>query len=170
MAASPPGASPPPVPPERTLPPAGGRLVYREPERDERRQLPPHENKLERVSRHAEGVVTGLTNWIDLRIAVVRREIQETIEEKKRQAQALGQAWGITAALGLAAALIALFFLGFLLSALWDQFVIPEGNALWSLTLGYLTLLAILGAGAFLGMRRAEKLTEEITSRDDSDD
>jgi hypothetical protein len=128
---------------------------------DEAHRLPPHRSKLTRVQDHLHGTVNGLTEWMELRIAIIRREVEEAIEAKKHQAEVLGKAWGVTAVLGLAAALMALFFLGFLFSALWGLLLV---SVLWSLALGYLTLVVLLGVGALVAMRRAKAAGARLQS------
>jgi hypothetical protein len=128
---------------------------------DESHRLPPHRGKIARVQDHLQGTVNGLTEWMELRIAIIRREVEEAVEAKKHQAEVLAKAWGVTAVLGLAAALMALFFLGFLFSALWGLVLL---SVLWSLALGYLTLVVLLGVGALVAMRRAKAAGARLQS------
>lgn len=124
-------------------------------------QLPAHRGKVGRVTDHVKGAADSLTDWFELRIALLKREIKDEVESAKEQAAALGKAYGVAAVLALVAALVLLFVLGFLFSALWGL-LLGSGNELWSLTLGYFTLTALLGLGALVALRRAKRTQQRL--------
>lgn len=128
---------------------------------EERLRLPAHRGKVGRVTDHVKGAADSLTDWFELRIALLKREVKDEIKSFKEQAAALGKAYGVAAVLALVAAFVLLFVLGFLFSALWGL-VLGSGNGLWSLTLGYLTLMVVLGLGALLAFRRAKRTQQRL--------
>ena len=124
-------------------------------------QLPAHRGKVGRVTDHVKGAADSLTDWFELRIALLKREVKDEVQAAKEQAAALGKAYGMAAVLALVAALVLLFVLGFLFSALWGL-LLGTGHELWSLTLGYLTLTLLLGLGALLAFRKARRTQERL--------
>ncbi len=128
---------------------------------EEHLRLPAHRGKVGRVTDHVKGAAESLTDWFELRIALLKREVKDEVQSLKDQAAALGKAYGMAAVLGLVAALVLLFVLGFLFSALWGLVLGPE-HVLWSLTLGYLTLTVLLGLGALLALRRAKRTQQRL--------
>lgn len=128
---------------------------------EEHLRLPAHRSKVGRVKDHVKGAAENLTDWFELRIALLKREVRDEIQSFKEQAAALGKAYGMAAVLALVAALVLLFVLGFLFSALWGLALGPE-SVLWSLTLGYLTLTVLLGLGALLALRRAKRTQQRL--------
>lgn len=82
-----PPAAVPPYPESPALPPNPGTIPEgTQPILDMAHQLPPHRGKLERMTDHAQGVMNGITDWIELRIALVKREISDLINGAKEKA------------------------------------------------------------------------------------
>lgn len=157
-------APPAPDPPELSSPPGAYVPVpsgSRAPTNGDARRLPAHRGKVGRVTDHVKGAATSLTDWFELRIALLKREVRDEIEAVKNQSVELGKAYGVAAVLALVAALVLLFVLGFLFSALWGL-LLGEGAELWSLTLGYFTLALLLGLGALVMLRRAKRTQERL--------
>jgi hypothetical protein len=67
-------------------------------------RLPAHRNKAERVTDHLAGLSEDLREWVELRIQLIRKEIEEKIEGR------LSTVKGIVA-VGVVAAITALFAL-----------------------------------------------------------
>lgn len=156
--------SPPPAPAD--VPPGRGLSTARPPITeapilDERHQLPAHRGKVGRITDHVKGAAENLTEWIELRIALLRREVKDEIDAAKSQAKTLAKAYGSAALFALLAALILLIWLGFLLSAAWGLLLGPDA-ALWSLTLGFLTLGLLLGLIAMILFKRAQRKQHEL--------
>lgn len=103
------------------------------------RQLPPHRGKLSRIQTSAEGAADALKEWVDLRIELVKAEIEEVIAEKQEQAK-FGAILGF---LALLAVFMFLLVAGFGASAGFEALL--GWAQLPSLTAGYgLVLLIIL--------------------------
>lgn len=49
------------------------------------RQLPTGRNKVERISDHSKGLVADLREWIDLKVELVKLEVQHEFETKKNE-------------------------------------------------------------------------------------
>lgn len=130
---------------------------------DEGHQLPVHKGKVGRVTDHVKGAANSLTDWFELRIALLKREVKDEIQTVKDQATTLGKAYGVAAVLALVALVVALFFLGFLFSALWGWLLLGPENELWSLTLGYGTLLFLFAIGALVALRRARRAQKRLS-------
>lgn len=124
-------------------------------------QLPAHKGKVGRVADHVRGAADSLTDWFELRIALLKREVKDEIQAYKEQSAALGKAYGLAAVLALVAALVLIFVLGFLFSALWGL-LLGTGAELWALTLGYLTLMVLLGLGALVALRKAKRTQQRL--------
>lgn len=135
---------------------------------DDEHQLPVHKGKVGRVTDHVKGAADSLTDWFELRIALLKREVKDEIAAKKAKAEELGKAYGILAVLALVTAVLALFVFGFLFSALWGL-LIGEGHELWSLTAGFGTLFLLFAIGALIAKNRAEKKTRELSAADPDD-
>jgi uncharacterized membrane protein len=71
-----------------------------------------------RVTDHVKGAANSVTDWFELRIALLKREVQDEIAAMKVKAEELGKAYGITAVLGIVALLAAFFTGGFAFVAL----------------------------------------------------
>jgi hypothetical protein len=146
----PPPADPPP-PPDRPagpppLPGGDGGLP-------EARQLPPHRGKLARIGDHAAALSADLREWMELRIALVKAEVQEKVEEVKASLRRKGIAIGFLAAAGV----LALYGLGFLFGTLaWGLAALFESVWLGMLvtTLVIFLIAAVLG---FVGKRRLDE-------------
>jgi hypothetical protein len=124
-------------------------------------QLPVHKGKVGRVTDHVKGAANSLTDWFELRIALLKREVKDEIEAAKKQGSELAKAYGAAAVLGLVAAVVALFVAGFLFSALWGL-LLGEGSELWSLTLGFFTLMLLFAIGAAISLNKAEKKKKQL--------
>lgn len=146
---------PPPVSPQTPVPVRPGPIT------DEEHQLPVHKGKVGRVTGHVSGAAHSLTDWFELRIALLKREVKDEIQTVKAQATEMGKAYGAVAVLALVAAVVALFFAGFLLSALWGLLLGNEAE-LWSLTLGYFTLMLLFALGALVALRRAKRKQKQL--------
>ena len=138
---------------------------------DEEHQLPVHKGKVGRVTDHVKGAANSLTDWFELRIALLKREVKDEIDTVKRQVEALAKAYGVVAVLALVAAVVALFVAGFLFSALWGLLLGDEAE-LWSLTLGFFTLMLLFVFGTLVALRRAKRTQQTLPlfSDDDSAD
>lgn len=128
---------------------------------DEEHQLPVHKGKVGRVADHVSGAAHSLTDWFELRIALLKREVKDEIQTVKDQATEMGKAYGAVAVLALVAAVVALFFAGFLFSALWGLLLGDEAE-LWSLTLGYFTLMLLFALGTLVALRRAKRKQRQL--------
>lgn len=129
---------------------------------DEEHQLPVHKGKVGRVTDHVKGAANSLTDWFELRIALLKREVKDEIQTVKSQATEMAKAYGAVAVLALVAAVVALFVAGFLFSALWGL-LLGDDAELWSLTLGFFTLMLLFAIGAFVSLRRAEKKKQHLS-------
>lgn len=141
-------------PPAR--PPVPARSQPDAPILDEAHQLPVHKGKVGRVTGHVKGAANSLTDWFELRIALLKREVKDEIQTVKDQATEMAKAYGAVAVLALLAAFVALFVAGFLFSALWGLLLGDEAE-LWSLTLGFFTLMLCFAIGTLVMLRRAKR-------------
>jgi hypothetical protein len=126
---------PPPVPPapRADLRPAPGRKAA-----------------IARAADHAASLSGDLREWVELRIELVRAEIREKVEE----VQAMAKHKGIGVGLLVAALVLALYALGFLLAAASAGLASWLGHPAWGhLATGGLLLL-IVGVLAWAGQRR----------------
>ena len=144
----PPADPPPPADRRAALPPAAGGGGI-----PESRQLPPHRGKLARVGDHAAALSADLREWVELRIALVKAEIREKVEEVKASLKRKGIALGFLAAAGV----LALYGLGFLLGALaWGLAALFE--SVWlGMLLTALLVFVVAGVLAWLGKRRLDE-------------
>lgn len=110
--------------------------------------LPPHRGKLERIQDHVNGAVENLRAWVELRVALLQREVELKLHEAEQKAK-FGVAMGVLAAVG---ALFLLLTLGFALAAL---FAVLGAALLPALALGYLTVTALLFAAAGVAYLRS---------------
>lgn len=125
-----------PVPPPRTAPVMTAPPMAVE---DVVHQLPPHRNKVERVADHATGLVDDVKEWVDLRIELVRGEIEAFIDSR------VGALRGLVV-VGIAAAITGMFALVTLGLGLGALF----GRRYW---LGFLVLTLLLALGTWLAKR-----------------
>ena len=152
--------STPPRPPVSTLPaPISEPSPVLDPEAavaSESRMLPPHRDKLERVTDHVAAISADLREWVELRLALVKRQVEGVVGILER-VQHLAEA----AKLAVPGVLLLLIGLMFLLVTL----ALGIGAALNSYWLGFLIvtlLLMIPGAVlVWLGKRRYDR-TQEI--------
>ncbi len=134
-------------PPRESLPVAPPAPV------DERHQLPAHRGKIGRVTDHARGLVDDLTEWAELRIALVQQEVKEKVEENKTKGT-YGGIIGLFAALGGLFMLLAFGFGASAVFAIWvSQFV--------ALLLGFLSLSLLLFLVAFVAYKKSPFDTKE---------
>ena len=117
-------------------------------------QLPVAGNKLERITQHGKGLFGDLTSWIDLKIKLTKLEIQEELNEKKKEIGALVIA-GVLAAIG---GLFGLVTLGIGIGALFIWIGLSHPL---SYTLGFLVVtLILLGAAAWFKKAGPDLLDE----------
>ena len=140
----------------------------------ESRMLPPHQTKLDRVTGHLAALSADLREWTELRVDLVKRQVEGVQAQIERFQHYLAAAEFFVPAAMLA--LTAVFFvfltiafgLGALLDSLWGGFAITTG-------------LLLVGAGAlgWLGMKsvrdaqhqaaEARKKERDAQDRDRSD-
>ncbi len=126
---APPPVQPPPVP----VPPVAPII-------DQAHQLPAHRNKVGRVTDHAKGLVDDVKEWVEIRVELVRGEIEALIDSRVGALRGLiivGVMAGITG-------LFALATLGLGLGALF-------GRRYW---LGFLVVSLILALATWLAKRK----------------
>lgn len=102
---------------------------------EERFRLPAHRNKVERVADHTQGLFDDVTEWVELRIQLVRSEIEALIDSRVGAMRGL-LVFGVTAAL---TGLYALVTLAIVIGAL-------TGGRYW---IGFLVVNLILVAVTF---------------------
>ena len=131
--------------------------------------LPPHQTKLDRVTGHLAALSADLRDWTELRVDLVKRQIEGVQAQIDRVQHFVDAAGFFVAALGLA--IIALLFV-------FVTIALGIGALLGSPGWGFLvtTLLLLLGAGlsAVLGLRRvrarqAEALEARRLAREEKD-
>ena len=81
---------------------------------DTAHQLPPHRGKIERVTDHLAALSVDAREWVELRIDLVKAEVTEKKDEVVDRAKRVGTGAAYLAAAGV----VALYLLGFGLSAL----------------------------------------------------
>ncbi len=158
-------ADPPPVGapvPEEPPPVRPVAVAAPPPVLDAGHRLPAHQGKVGRVTDHVKGATHNLTEWIELRIALLKREVKDEVQVVKAQLVEMAKAYGAVAVLGLVAAVVGLFVLGFFLSALWGL-LLGDERELWSLTLGFFTMMVLFGAGAAVAYKRAEAKKQTLS-------
>ena len=99
---------------------------------EERFRLPAHRNKVERVVDHTHGLVDDITEWVELRVKLVKSEIEALIDSRVGAMRGL-LVFGVTAAL---TGLYALVTLAVIIGAL-------TGGRYW---IGFLVVNLILVA------------------------
>ena len=122
------------------------------------RQLPPGGGKVERITQQTKSLAQDVTSWIDLKIKLTRLEVEETVEEKKKEAAV----WAAIGVFGALAGLFALVALGLGFGAL--LIAIGLSRPL-SYFLGFLLLTLILAAIAFALFKLKPRLTEPDTKK-----
>lgn len=105
---------------------------------EERFRLPEHRNKIERVVDHTQGLVEDVTEWVELRIQLVKSEVEALIDSRVGAMRGL-LVFGITAALtGLYALITFALLFGWVLSLVFDI------STLLAVFLGFLLINLIL--------------------------
>lgn len=158
---APPAPDLPDAPPPISPPPVPARVGTSQPVLDDEHLLPAHKGKVGRVTDHVKGAANSLTDWFELRIALLKREVKDEIQTVKDQAAEMGKAYGAVAVLALVSAVVALFVAGFLFSALWGLLLGDEAE-LWSLTLGFFTLMLLFVIGTLVALRRAKRTQKKL--------
>jgi hypothetical protein len=130
-------AGPPPVPIEAAPPQPQASLA-----------LPPHRGKLERIQDHVNGAIENLRAWVELRIALLQREVELKLKETEEKAK-FGAIMGVLAAVG---ALFLLLTLGFALASLFELLGVTQ---LPALALGYLVVTLLLFGAAGVAYLRS---------------
>lgn len=102
---------------------------------EERFRLPAHRNKIERVADHTQGLFDDVTEWVELRIQLVKSEVEALIDSRVGAMRGL-LVFGVTAAL---TGLYALVTLAVVIGAL-------TGGRYW---IGFLVVNLILVAVTF---------------------
>ena len=169
-----PALDPPPVVPPARVPPAPPVSTLPAPIREpsptlaaapegrpqvapESRMLPPHHTKVERVADHVAAISADLREWTELRIALVKRQIEGIVGILERL-QHLAEAAKL-AVPGIVLILIGLMFLlvtlalgiGALIGSVWGGFAIVT-----------LILLVAGGVLAWLGKKRYDEAEEAV--------
>lgn len=123
----------------------------------EARMLPPHRNKLERITDHVAAVSADLREWTELRIALVKRQVEGVVGIVERL-QHLAEA----AKLAVPGAILIVLGLLFLLTTL----ALLLGELLGSYAAGFaimtVLLIAVGGALLFLAKRRYDRAQEAL--------
>ena len=128
---------------------------------DTAHQLPPHRGKVARVADHLAAVSSDAREWVELRIDLVKAEITEKKDEVVGQAKRVGRGAAYLAVAGV----VALYALGFVLSALavglgW-AFASRDGSDVlaplfWGLLVVSALLLVVTGAVALVGRKKLD--------------
>lgn len=118
----------------------------------ESRMLPPHRGKMERITDHVAAISEDLREWVELRIALVKRQVEGVVGILERL-QHLAEA----AKLAVPGAILVILGLLFLLVTV----ALFLGAALGSYGLGFLIVTAVLlaagGVLIWLGKRRYDQ-------------
>lgn len=145
---------PPPVdaaaPTRRVAAPPGSPLTDVVPET---RQLPPHRGKVSRITDHVASLSTDIREWAELRIDLVKAEIQEKIDE----VQASLKRKGIGLAFLAVAGVLALYGLGFLLGALAWGLAALTGSIWLGMLLTAALVFIVVGVLAWLGKKKLDE-------------
>lgn len=119
--------------------------------------LPPHRSKLERITDHVAAVSEDLREWTELRIALVKRQVEGVIGILERL-QHLAEAAKL-AVPGIILLILAALFLLVTVALL-------IGQALGNYGLGFLIVTAVLmiagGVLVWLGKRRYDEIQAEV--------
>jgi hypothetical protein len=132
---------------------------------DEAHQLPVHQGKVGRVTGHVKGAANSLTDWFELRIALLKREVKDEIQTVKAQVVELAKVYGMAAGAGVVALLAAFFMGGFLFVAL---------ASIWltlslSLFVGWLvyTILFLIATAVLFKRAQRKQETLPLFSKDE---
>ena len=123
----------------------------------ESRMLPPHQSKTERVADHVAAISADLRDWVELRIALVKRQIEGVVGILERvqhlvEAAKLAVPGVVLVLLGLLFLLLTLAFaIGALIDSVWGGFAI-------------VTALLLVAGGVLLwfGKKRYDAAQEEV--------
>jgi hypothetical protein len=125
---------------------------------DEEHQLPVHKGKVSRVTGHVKGAANSLTDWFELRIALLKREVKDEIQTVKDQTAQLAKVYGMAAGVAVVALLAAFFMGGFLFVALFSIWLSLSA----SLFLGWLLYTILFAITAIVLFKRAEKKKQSL--------
>lgn len=123
----------------------------------ESHQLPPHQNKLERVTGHLASISADLREYVELRVALVQRKVEGIVGQIERFQHYLDAAplFAAAAFLGVVGLVFVFITIALILGALLDSY--------WA---GFLitTVLLLAGAGAlvWLGMRKVREAQAHV--------
>lgn len=117
---------------------------------DERPLLPASGGRIDRISRHSKGLFDELTHWADLKVKLIRIDLEEKVEEKK-----------IQIGLGVGMALIGFFGALFLLTTI----ALALGWLLGHPTWGFLIVTVLLFAIVFAMKVAMPRLIAKIEKR-----
>jgi len=132
---------------------------------DTEHQLPVHKGKVGRVTGHVKGAANSIADWFELRIALLKREVQDEIAAKKLKAEELGKAYGITAVLGIVALLAAFFMGGFAFVAFFSIWL----SLSLALFIGWLVYCVIFAIATLIAYKRADKKAKRLAAADPDD-
>jgi hypothetical protein len=146
--------APPPIPP----PPVPARVGSPPPILDDEHLLPVHRGKVGRVTDHVKGAANSITDWFELRIALLKREVKDEVQTVKDQTTELVKVYGMAAGAGIVALLAAFFMGGFLFVALFSIWLTLSA----SLFLGWLLYTILFVVAAAVLFKRAEKKKKKL--------
>ncbi|WP_412067453.1 phage holin family protein [Rubrivirga sp. IMCC43871] len=118
----------------------------------ESRMLPPHQTKLDRVTGHVAALSEDLREWVELRIDLVKRQVEGVVGQLERVQHYLdAAAFFVPAALLAITAVLFLFVtvalgIGDLVGSLWGGFAITT-----------VLLLAVAGLLGWVGMKKVKE-------------
>ena len=114
-----------------------------------RLQLPPHRNKIERVSDHVNGIVDDVkalaqlsADFVQAKVATVQAKVHE-LQQRIEKAQFLLQSGWLFAVLALCALLLLVLMAAFGMSALAERLFF-DGKYLLSLMVGFFSTAVLL--------------------------
>lgn len=119
----------------------------------ESRQLPPHRGKVTRITDHVASLSTDIREWAELRIDLVKAEIQEKVDEVKATLKRKGIGIAFLAVAGV----LALYGLGFLLAALAWGLAALTGSIWLGMLLTALLLFIVVGILAWIGKKKFDE-------------
>jgi hypothetical protein len=114
-----------------------------------------------------KGAANSLTDWFELRIALLKREVKDEIQTVKSQVTELAKVYGMAAGMGVVALLAAFFMGGFLFVALFSIWLTLSA----SLFLGWLLYTILFLIATLVLFKRAQRKQETLPlfSKDDPD-
>ena len=157
---APPTASPLPGPRPGTLPvPITEPSPTLAPPREivpESHQLPPHQTKLDRVTGHVAALSADLREWVELRIDLVKRQVEglQGILERVQHYLDAAPFFVGALALGLSGVMFVFVAVAFGIGAL-------VGSLGWGFLITAVLLLAVGGGLGWLGLKRVRRAQEE---------